>query len=423
MTPLSTTHPDGPLRGLTVVDLTQIVSGAVATMLLADLGARVIKVEPPGGEPYRQAGQVAHGPGGDETSVNILRFSRGKQSVVIDLKHPGGRDALARLIEGADVLVENFRPGVLDRLGFPPEKLEQLNPSLVYASVSGFGHDDLYPCPFGDRPAYALVVEAMAGLTHLAGEVDGPPLWMGFAMGDTFAGVLAFAGIVLALRERDRTGEGGRVDIAMYDGATFMNDLAITTYAALGESLGRGEYAHQSPWGPFETSDGYVVVAVLSESQWQALCETIGRPELGNDPRLRKGVGRVTHHHTVVAPAIAAWAAEQTTADAARILLEAGVPSAPVNTAADLVSCPQIAAREMLIDVHDPVLGNLKLVGNPIKTSYTPALRARVIPTLGEHTDTVLRDFGFDIDTIERLRNDGALGDRSAARGATGQGP
>jgi CoA:oxalate CoA-transferase len=412
--PESQNPPGGPLAGLTVVDLTQVVSGAVTTMLLADLGARVVKVEPPGGEPYRHAGQVVDGPDGARTSLNILRFSRGKQSITIDLKHPTGRELLGELVGRGDVLVENFRPGVLDRLGFPAEKLRQLNPGLVYASVSGFGHDDLYPSPYRDRPAYAIVVEAMAGLTHLAGAEHGPPMWMGFAMADIFAGTLTLAGILLALRERDRTGEGGRVDIAMYDGATFMNDLAITTYAALGDVLGRGEYAFQSPWGPFETTDGYVVVAVLSEPQWQALSETIGRPELADDPRLRGGVARAGHHDSLVAPAVAAWTSGLATAEAAGLLLAAGVPAAPVNTAADLAACPQVAAREMLVDVHDPVLGELKLVGNPIKTSVTPKLGARAIPRLGEHTEAVLQGLGLDAAAIERLWDGGALGDRPA---------
>lgn len=402
------------LEDLVVVDLTQVVSGAVTTMMMIEFGAEVIKIEPPGGEPYRHAGYPIRN-AEEETNLNFLRFSRGKKSVTLDLKTEGGRRVLRELISRADVLVENFRPGVLARLGFPHEELERINPRLIYTSVSGFGHDDLLPSPYRDRPAYALITEAMAGLTHLAGDGDGPPVWMGFAMADIFAGALAFAGTMMALRDREHSGRGRRVDIAMYDGAVFMNDLAMVSHAALGMVMGRGQYALQSPWGPFPTTDGHVVVAVLAERQWASLCEVIGRPELAADERLSSGRARSAHHDELVAPAITAWTAPRSKAECADALLAGGVPAAPVNTSADVAACPQVAAREMLVDVEDPVAGALKLVGNPIKMDDAPAPESRRIPRLGEHTEDVLGGLlGLGAEEIERMHAEGVLGRPSA---------
>jgi CoA:oxalate CoA-transferase len=403
------------LEGVVVVDLTQVVSGAVTTMLMAEFGAEVIKVEPPQGEPYRNAGHPITTDAGT-TNLNILRFSRGKKSVQLDLKSPSGKRVLADLIARADVLVENFRPGVLARLGFTRERLEELNPDLVYTTISGFGHDDLFPSPYRDRPAYAIVTEAMAGLTHLAGDGHGPPVWMGFAMADIFSGVLGFAGAALALGQRGRLGGGRRVDISMYDSSVFMNDLAMAAYSALGTVMGPGQYTLQSPWGPFVTTDGHVVVAVLAEHQWAALCDVVGRPELATDPRLASGRQRSEHHETLVEPAIGAWTGTRTKAECTEILLARGIPSAPVTTAADVAACPQVHAREMLVDVEDPVAGSLKLVGNPIKLDGAAPPESRRIPALGEHTDTVLADLlGLAPDAIGELAAAGAFG---TARGS-----
>lgn len=413
---ISSNETQPGLRGLTVIDLTQVVSGAVTTMLMADLGADVIKIEPPEGEAYRRTGYPLTGKDGASTNLNILRFSRGKKSVTLNLKSPGGRDVFRDLLKHADVLVENFRPGVLARLGFPPDELRRINPALTYASVSGYGHDDLYPSPFRDLPAYAIVVEAMAGLTHLARDNDGRPVWMGFAMADIFSGTLAFAGILLALRERDRTGKGGRVDIAMYDGALFMNDLAITMQSVLSEVAGPGNYALQTPWGPYATSDGYVVIAVLNESHWQDLCQIIDRNDLAVDARLSNGRARSDHHDALVGPAITAWTCARTKDECMDFFLSAGIPAAPVQTTADLPDCPQAKCREMFVQVADSVIGPVQLVGNPIKTDLPPLGKSFSIPQLGEHTDAVLQTtLGMGTAERERLRNEGAFGDVASA--------
>lgn len=380
-----------PFAGLRVLDLTQVVSGAVTTMFLADFGADVIKVEPPGGEPYRRAGHPIRTPAG-ETNLNILRFSRGKRSVVLDLKSEDGRAAFDELVATADVLVENFRAGTLARLGYPWAALHDRNPRLIYTSVSGFGHDgDVLPSTQGDQPTYAITAEAMAGLMHLAADRDGRPVWMGFAMTDIFSGALAFAGTLLALRERDRTGVGRRVDIAMFDAAVLMNDLAVAAYSVLGEVMGSGQYSLQAPWGPYAATDGWVCIAVLAERQWQALAQVIGRPDLATDSRLASGKDRAREHDDLVRPAIEQWTRQRSRAAAAAELSARGIPAAPVNDAADVVASPRLADRLMLRDTEDPVAGRFQTVGNPIKIDqHLPDPLPARIPALGEHTEEVL---------------------------------
>ena len=359
-------------------------------MLLADMGADVVKVEPPGGEPYRLFGQPITGESGATTNLNITRWSRGKRSVVLDLKSDEGRAALTQLVLQSDVLTDNFRPGVLPRLGFSVEHLKELNPRLIYASISGFGHDDLYESPYGGWPAYAILTEAMSGLMHLAGEKNQPPVWMGFAMSDIFAGVLALNGVLIALRDRDRTGRGRRVDIAMHDGALFMNDLAITACSLLGEVMERGGYSLQAPWSAYPAADGYVALAVLTQYEWDALCAVIGRPDLTQDERLATGRGRAVLERDLLFPAIGAWTGSRRKQQAAEELIAAGVPAAPVRTAEDIMDCSQVAARGMLVVAEDPVVGAVRVVGNPIKVEGFTTPRALRIPALGEHTAEVL---------------------------------
>lgn len=398
------------LKDVKVIDLTQVVSGAVTTMLMADFGADVVKIEPPQGEPYRSSGHTIRSEEG-ETNLNILRFSRGKRSVTLNLKSPEGRRVFDRLIATGDVLVENFRGGVLAKLGYDTERLRELNPGLIYTSISGFGSNDIFPSDDGDPPTYAITAEAAAGLMHLAGRGEGdPPQWMGFAMTDIFAGALAFSGTLMALRDRESTGIGRRVDIGMFDAALFMNDLPIAMYSVLGEIAGPGQYALQAPWGPYRTSDGFVVIAALTARQWSALCEVIGRTELAHDDRLATGRDRSRRHDDLVRPAIEAWSRTLTKEEASAQLLARDVPSAPVNTAAEAVAQPRVGERDMLIEVEEPIVGRQRLVGNPIKLDGLPRRDTPPrVPQLGEHTNDVLTDLGCTSDDIKELRRVGAL--------------
>lgn len=404
------------LKGLTVIDLTQVVSGAVTSMLLAESGAEVIKIEPLTGEPYRRTGyEIANGDG--TTNLNIMRFSRHKRSVALNLKDSRGLELLCGLIPQADVIIENFRPGVLARLGLPGTRIKQLNPKIVYTTVSGFGHDDVLPSPLRDLPAYAIVTEAMAGLMHLAGDGRGAPVWLGFAMADIFAGVLAYAGTILSLYERSIQGRNfGRVDVAMFDGAVFMNDLALAALSVMGEVMGPGQYSLQSPWGPFPCKDGYVVIAVLEQHQWEALCDAIGNPDLAEHPDLRSGRMRSRYHDELVAPAVGAWTKQRAKQEAAETLIARGVPAAPVMNAAEVAESPQVQAREMLVDIADPIAGQHRVVGNPIKMSGDlPNSEPSPIPMLGEHTFEVLSArLGLSRAEIEQLESEGVV--RSSAR-------
>jgi crotonobetainyl-CoA:carnitine CoA-transferase CaiB-like acyl-CoA transferase len=382
------------LDGLTVLDLTQVVSGSLATMLMADYGANVIKIEPPGGELYRSSGRMLTSDTGESNTLNILRFSRGKRSVVIDLKSEEGKELFLGLVATADVVVENFRPGVMSRLGIDYDELLKVNDNIIYTSVSGYGGD---AGKYRERPAFALTVEATAGLTHLAGTHDGPPVWMGFAMVDIFTGTLAFTGTLLAINKRQHTGEGSRVEIAMLDSAFLMNELALTDYALTGCVTERGAYAMQAPWGPYPTKDGHVVIAVLSDRQWAALCQLIGHPELAADERFLGGVRRSLIHDESIGPLVEHWAQNLTKENAADLLAAAGVPAAPVNDARDVFEKGLISTRDMLMDVDDAVLGTVNVVANPIQirghgpdgTPQGPPIPR--IPGLGEHTFQVLK--------------------------------
>lgn len=389
-----------------VVDLTQVISGSVGTMLMADFGAEVIKVEPPDGEPYRRYGTQVTGAEGGE-NLNAMRFNRNKRSVCIDLKTAEGREVLGELIAAADVVVENFRPGVMQRLGFDFARMKQLNPELVYTTVSGYGHDDLLPSPNTSDPAYAILTEANAGLLHLAGAPDGRPVWMGFAMSDIFSGVLAFAGTVVALGEVEHGRGPQRVDISMFDASLFMNDLPVNTFEVLGRVTGRGQYPLQAPWGPFPTADGYLAIAIMSEREWAALCDAIDRPGLASDEKLQTGEGRAANMDIIDAE-VSGWLADRSTGTAVSHLQAAGVPCAPVNDAAGAARLPHTGAREMLVDVFHEHAGRSRVVGNPIKSSVPTRLReGSTIPRLGQDTRHVLRevlerDNGAIDDLVER---------------------
>lgn len=399
------------LEGVRVLDLTQIVSGPSATLMLANLGAEVIKVERPRtGEPYRHEGRVIANAVGTVTA-NFLRFSRSKRSLTLDLKQPAGRRLLLQLAERSDVLVENFSSGVMERLGLGYGELSAANPRLVYASISGFGRHDVLPGPLMDQPAYAIIAEAYSGLLDQVGEsVERPPHWLGFAMADLAAGVFAFGGILGALFARERTGRGSRLDVAMHDAAMFMNEQAVCLYSATAELMRRGTYGYQAPWGIFPVTDGYVALAIMGNEQWTALCEASGSPELAADPRCATGILRAEHMKDLVEPRLSAWLMSHGRDEVVRDLQRRGVPCAPVNTAADLFSSPQVAAHGMLVEVDHEVAGRVSAVGNPIKIRGVPDPRPMAPPLLGADTDTLLRQLLLLDDTaIAALRDQGVI--------------
>jgi len=379
-----------PLEGIVIVDLTRFAAGPYCTMLLADAGARVIKVEPPGGEIYRSEGPPVVAADGSVTGAYQLRFNRHKESIVLDLKTPAGRESLGALATRADVLVENFRPHTLERLGLGWSRLRQLNERLIYATITGFGAGDVDPSPLMNWPALAIVAEAMGGIMDRIGDGQCGPHWSGVSAGDLYAGALATSGILMALLHRDRTGVGQHVDISMVDAMASLNERAVMSYGVTGTAPRAGEEQHLAPFGPFPARDGYVVIGVIGDALWRRFCAAIARPDLADDPRLADGIRRAEHLETVLRPAIGAWLAGRDRESAAQALAEAGVPAAPVYNAGEVAESAHIKARRMLIDVELPGYGTFPVVASPIKLSADPTPAAARAPLLGEHSASVL---------------------------------
>jgi CoA:oxalate CoA-transferase len=387
-----------PLHGVRVLDLTRFVAGPYCTMLLADQGAEVVKVEPFGGEDTRALDVKLDG-----VSTYFLRFNRSKKSVCVDLKHEAGRGVLEKLVRAADVLVENFRPGVLERLGFGWERLQELNPRLIYASITGFGHS---PSPYRDRAAFTPIVEGVAGTVIYRNEHE-PPTITGYPVGDIFPAGLAAGAIGMALYRRSRDGQGARIDMAMYDAMVSMNERAIGMAGMVGRDFlpGRATDLGSAPSGVFRASDGFLSISVVGDRIWARFCEAIERPDWIADDRLATGPARAQHFHDVIAPGIEAWLAGRTRAEAVERLTAAGVPAAEVARPSEIVDAPQARARDMIVTYQAAENGvSATVVGNPIRFEGEPRGTPGDAPVLGQHTVEVLREWaelsGAEIDAL-----------------------
>jgi crotonobetainyl-CoA:carnitine CoA-transferase CaiB-like acyl-CoA transferase len=392
----------GPLAGIRILDLTRALAGPYCTMLLADLGADVVKIESPAGDLTRAASPLPVGApyGGYFQSVN-----RNKRSVVLDLKRDEGREAFLRLLPSADAVVENFRAGVMDALGLSFEELSASHPSLVYASVRGFGDPRGGESPYADWPAFDVTAQAFGGFMGITGSVDGTPQQAGPGIGDIFPGTLCALGIVSALMHAQRTGEGQYVDVAMYDGVLAMSERMVPQYSYTGEVPRPQGNTHPQfcPFGIFPASDGYVTIAAPTNNHWRALCDIIERPELGLDDRYKNVVVRLEHKDEVIA-FISDWTRTRPKAEIVSAL-GGRVPVAPVNDAKDIFADPHVKARSMLAEVEQPGLDRpVTIVDCPIKLTKTPAGVRHRAPLLGEHTDDVLGEAGFEAGEIVKLR-------------------
>lgn len=390
---------DGPLAGVTVLDLTRVLSGPYCTMLLGDMGARVLKIEQPGrGDDTRAWGP----PFVAGESAYFLSINRNKESVTLDFKQPEGRRILERLLERADVLVENFRPGTLKKIGFDYESTAPRHPALVYCSISGFGQSG----PKRDRPGYDAVVQAEGGLMSVTGAADGPPYRLGVAISDLVAGLLAAQGIALALFARERTKRGQLVDIAMLDGVTALLSYQASIYFTTGEVPQRMGNRHPTiaPYESFEASDGEFVLAVGNDEQFRRFCDVAGLGALAADPRYATNPARVGNYGELRAT-LAAALRRRTRAEWIDALTAAGVPCGAVRDVGEVLRDPHVAARHMIEAVEHASAGTLRVLGVPIKLSDTPGRVRTAPPTLGQHTDTVLHDdLGFAPDAIAQLR-------------------
>lgn len=394
---------DAPLAGLVVVDLTRFVSGPYCTMLMADAGATVIKVEPPDGDATR-LGDPAFPGGEGSIGATFLRMNRNKRSVTLDLKSPAGRDALARLIANADVLVENFRYGVLGGLGFDETVLDGLNPRLVYCTITGFGHSE---SDLRSRPAFNLIAEYEAGV-YSRNTPDGTPAPLGPYVGDLFPGLHALSGVLMALYRRSLTGRGGRVDIAMFDSMLSFNEAATSTGAWLGDDTSHDPSRYYCPSGVYPSSDGFVCIDVVTDRQWSTLCSLIGRPDLHGLPELATGQQRVANYERLLAGPLLCWLAGHTSESAATILSTAGVPAAVVRRPGDALVSRQARQRGMAIQVGRTPDRSLTVPASPIRIDGMTSVPFAAVPEAGQDTVAVLRDIaGLDADAIDDVRETG----------------
>ncbi|HET9690784.1 MAG TPA: CoA transferase [Acidimicrobiales bacterium] len=385
----------GPLRGVRVIDATQALAGPFCTMLLADMGADVVKIEPPAGDMTRFGGPFTREDTEQAYGGYFASINRNKRSVVLDLKTDDGREALLALIAKADVFVENSKAGVMDALGVGYEAMRARHPGLVYAAIRGFGDPRTGPSPYQQWPAYDVVAQAMGGVVGVTGTADGETFRCGPSIGDIYPATLTAFGIASALVHAGRTGEGQFLDVAMYDGILALCEAVVYRYSYTGQvsaPTGNGHPA-LSPFDVFPTADGGCAIAAPTDKHWVILCQVIGRPDLVDDPRARTNRERVANA-PFVREAISAWTTAHTTAEVVDAL-GGTVPVGPVNDAADLFADPHVDARGMLVEVPQPDGSRpVVLPGPPIKLTATPSGVYRRPPRLGEHTEEVLAEVG-----------------------------
>jgi crotonobetainyl-CoA:carnitine CoA-transferase CaiB-like acyl-CoA transferase len=314
------------------------------------------------------------------------------------------------LVKNCDVVVENFRPGMMQKLGLGYDVLSGINPGLIYASISGFGTLPQYKGPYSDRPAYDIVAQAMGGLMHTCGAFDGPPTWLGIALGDIYSGVMAAYGVTLALIHRQSTGEGQYIDVSMYDNMASLAERYLTVYSLTDQVMKRGKERFIAPWGPFSVKDGYAALIVATESDWAKFCNAIGHPELIDDERSNSGPKRAENMDGFLGPIISEWFMKYTKQEVTDILLDLGMPVGPVQDSKEVFECPHIKARDLIIETNDPIVGPTKLVGSPLKLSKSPQQLTDPVPMLGEHTDEVLSDLlGYSAEKITKIKEAGAV--------------
>ena len=395
----------GPLEGVRVLDLTRVLAGPYCTMMLADLGAEVVKVEVPGtGDDSR-----GFGPFKDGKSLYYITINRGKQSVALDLKKEEGRSLLLKLVRKSDILVENFRPGTMEKLGLGWEVLKKENPRLIYAAVSGFGHSG----PDSKKPAYDILVQARGGMMSITGWPNSPPTRVGMSTGDITAALFGSSGILAALYQREKTGKGQKVDVAMLDCQVAILENALVRYQVDGKAPGALGTRHPTitPFQAFRASDAWFVVAVGNDSLWKTFCEALDRPDLLADSRFATNGDR-TRNIADLIPELERVFTRRKAQEWIDLLEGAGVPSSPVNAVDKVMQDPQLIARNMLVTVQDPQVGAVTVPGNPIKMESLAESKTRPgAPEIGQDTEKVLIEvLGLSAGEIEALRASGALG-------------
>jgi formyl-CoA transferase len=391
----------GPLSGIRVLDLTRVVAGPYCSMFLGDLGAEVVKVEQPGaGDDTRGWGPPFAG----GESAYYLSINRNKQSLTLDLKSKRAVELLRQLVKAADVIIENFRPGTMERLGLGEKELRELNPRLIYASLTGFGADG----PMSDWPGYDLIVQAWGGLMSVTGTPDGEPVKVGVAIVDLVAGLMLGKAITAALFAREKIGVGQRIDTSLLEAEVASLINVGSNYLVGGKVPTRWGNAHPNivPYQNFQTADGYLVIGVASEVIWKRFCEAIGQSDLIDDPRFAENSKRVENRSALIA-LLSEMFLERPNNTWFTLLTDAEVPCAPVQTIDQVFQAPQVLQRDMLIEVDHPTAGKVRMAGIPVKFSVTPATVRMPPPLLGEHNDAILRTWlGMSADSIDELKKE-----------------
>jgi len=395
-----------PLEGIRVVDLTRAMAGPYCTMMLGDLGADVIKVERPGrGDDSRSWGPPfvgqPYGPYAGE-SAYFIGANRNKRSITVNVKSPEGQEIVRRLAGVSDVLVENFRTGVLDGMGLGYDDLHALDPRLVYCSISGYGRTG----PYAERPGYDFIIQAEGGMMGITGPEEGPPSRVGVPIVDITAGMFAAAGVLAALRARDHTGEGQLVDISLLDTQVALLANVASNYLVGGAEPRRLGNAHPNiaPYEAFRARDRWFALAAANERQWATLCDVIGRPDLRDDPRFATNGARVSNRPALVEVLSAIFAARDA-GEWLADLREAGLPCGPINVVPDVFDHPQAQARDLALETEHPTAGPIRMTGFPYKLSQTPAEVRRPPPLLGQHTEEVLVDLlDYSADQVAAFR-------------------
>jgi crotonobetainyl-CoA:carnitine CoA-transferase CaiB-like acyl-CoA transferase len=404
----------GPLSGVTVVDLTRVLAGPFSTMILADMGARVIKIERPGrGDDTRQFGPpFLKDKDGNDTNeaAYYLAANRNKESITVNLADPRGQAIVRDLVGRSEFLVENFKKGDLAKYGLSYDDLKDAHPGLIYCSITGFGQTG----PFAERAGYDFLVQAMGGLMSVTGNADdapgGGPLRVGVPISDLLTGMYATIGMLGAWAHRQNTGAGQWVDLALLDATVATLANQGMNYLATGVSPGRIGNTHPNivPYQAFATADGAIVVAIGNDRQFVRFADLIGKPELADDPRFETNVARVRNRDVLV-PVLEAAMASRTSADWTAALDAAGLSCGPINTLEQVFDHPQVQARGMRVEMDHPLSGTVPLVGSPLKLSASPVSYRRHPPTLGEHTDAILAELGRDAGEIATLREQGVI--------------
>lgn len=394
-----TNAPRGPLAGVRILDLTRVLAGPYCTTLLWELGAEVLKVEQPGhGDDTRAFPPYKNG-----ESVYFASINRGKRSIALDLRTPGDRDVFEKLLDRADVLIENFRPGAMDKLSYAYDHLKDRFPGLIYASISGFGHTG----PYRDLPAYDLIVQALGGMISINGQEGGAGVRLGISLADMAAGAFAALAISSALYERRQSGQGRFIDIAMLDVQTMLLESALVRQFATGESQAPTGSRHPviTPFDVFQAKDGPIAIGCANDHLFAALCDAIGRPALKADPHYDNLFARFANHVALKAELEQALS-QRSVADWVASLREAGVPAAPIHTMAEVAEDPQLKARDMFVEVDDPEMGRLKMSGSAFKISGYPSSPTRPpAPNLDEARTDVLAELGLpDQERRQRVR-------------------